>query len=247
VLRAFTCYKTDIGYVQGLSFIVAMFLLYMDEAQAFRCLVNLIHKRGPTNLAFYKIDQFVIKKYVTIFDEYFQDKLPSLSKHMKSEQVSSEMFLIDWNITLFSKALSLELAARIWDCYLFEGESFVCKASLGILKCLSSEIKGKAIEEILPILSHVPNEIDTDVFMSYIFQIRINRKEYENKILEITTQNTSSKKYNSNRTDRSGSFALSSYFSNISALFSNASNASSQVFNNFMALKDKTLSSKSSP
>jgi hypothetical protein len=168
VLRAFVCLKTDIGYVQGMSFIVAMLLLYMDEVQAFRCFVNLIEKRGRIANGFYKLEHSAVKRFVGIFDSYFRERLPALKKHMTSEQISSEMYLIDWNLTLFSKSLPLESAARIWDCFLYDGESFVIRASLGILRTVATDIKARSIEEILPILSHFPADIDTEKLINNI-------------------------------------------------------------------------------
>jgi Rab-GTPase-TBC domain len=185
ILRAFACFKTDIGYVQGMSFVVAMLLLYMDEIQAFRCLVNLIEKRGGIGRGFYKLDHSSVTRFVGIFDEYFKLKLPQLFNHMMSEQISSEMFLIDWNLTLFSKALSLESAARVWDCFLLDGETFVVKASLGILRCLSSKIRSKSLEEILPLLTHFPAEIETDKLMESIFQMKISRTSFEFKLCPL--------------------------------------------------------------
>jgi TBC1 domain family member 14 len=173
VLRAFVCFKTSIGYVQGLSFIVAMLLLYMDEVQAFRCLVNLIDKRGKVGQGFYKLEHSSVTKFVSIFNEYFKNKLPQLYNHMASEQITSEMFLLDWNLTLFSKSLSLESAARIWDCFLVDGESFIVKASLGILRCLSLKIRNRDLVEILPLLTKI--DVDTEVLMESISQIRIAR------------------------------------------------------------------------
>ncbi len=53
---------------------------------------------------------------------------------MRSEGVTSEMFLMDWNLSLFTKALPLEVAAQVWDVYLFEGEIYIMYVGLGILK-----------------------------------------------------------------------------------------------------------------
>ncbi len=53
---------------------------------------------------------------------------------MRSEGVTSEMFLMDWNLSLFTKALPLEVAAQVWDVYLYEGEIYIMFVGLGILK-----------------------------------------------------------------------------------------------------------------
>ena len=53
---------------------------------------------------------------------------------MTEEGVTSEMFLMDWNLSLYTKALPLEVAANVWDVFLYEGESFLVCVGLGILK-----------------------------------------------------------------------------------------------------------------
>jgi len=42
VLDAFVISRPDIGYVQGMSFIAGLFLLYMQPYDAFRCFANVI-------------------------------------------------------------------------------------------------------------------------------------------------------------------------------------------------------------
>lgn len=45
ILLCYACFRPDIGYVQGMSFLVATLLLYMDEFEAFKCLANLLGRR----------------------------------------------------------------------------------------------------------------------------------------------------------------------------------------------------------
>lgn len=44
ILEAFTMYRPDIGYVQGMSYVAATLLLYMDEHSAFVTFCNMITK-----------------------------------------------------------------------------------------------------------------------------------------------------------------------------------------------------------
>lgn len=44
MLEAFTMYRPDIGYVQGMSYVAATLLLYMDEQSAFITFCNMITK-----------------------------------------------------------------------------------------------------------------------------------------------------------------------------------------------------------
>ena len=100
---------------------------------------------------------WAIDSYVMCFDHFFKkvgahtvhvcsilivvavvavvvQSLPLLYNHMCEEGVTSEMYLMDWNMALFTKALPLELAAQVWDMYLYEGEMYIMCVGLGILK-----------------------------------------------------------------------------------------------------------------
>uniref|UniRef100_A0A672RRU1 TBC1 domain family member 14 n=1 Tax=Sinocyclocheilus grahami TaxID=75366 RepID=A0A672RRU1_SINGR len=44
ILGAYTCYRPDVGYVQGMSFIAAVLILNMDTAEAFIAFANLLNK-----------------------------------------------------------------------------------------------------------------------------------------------------------------------------------------------------------
>jgi hypothetical protein len=54
VLLAFGNYRPDIGYVQGMSFLACMLLLYLEPAEAFICLANIM--ANPLHMAFYRVD-----------------------------------------------------------------------------------------------------------------------------------------------------------------------------------------------
>lgn len=69
ILCAFACHSST-GYIQGMSFIVAVLLLYMDEFPAFVCLSNLFNHRCTR--VFYELDHQRISKYIAVFDTFFQ-------------------------------------------------------------------------------------------------------------------------------------------------------------------------------
>jgi TBC1 domain family member 14 len=130
ILQTYACYRPDIGYVQGMSYIAAMCVNYLDEYQAFATFANLLNRH--VNFSLFLLAPEIVKAFSLTFDHLFQRALPQLYRHLLSESVSSEIFLLDWALTLFSKALPIPLAARLWDVYLLEGELFFIKASLGM-------------------------------------------------------------------------------------------------------------------
>jgi hypothetical protein len=54
ILEAYVCYRPDIGYVQGMSFIAAVLLLYLEPFPAFVCLANLLSR--PLFVSFYRME-----------------------------------------------------------------------------------------------------------------------------------------------------------------------------------------------
>ncbi|CAJ1358168.1 unnamed protein product [Effrenium voratum] len=55
ILEAYTFFRPDIGYVQGMSYLAAMLLLYLPPYQAFVGLCNLLNT--PSVLGLYRLDE----------------------------------------------------------------------------------------------------------------------------------------------------------------------------------------------
>jgi hypothetical protein len=62
-----------------------------------------------------------MRKYVNILEELMQEHIPLIHQNLRCLDISPDLFIIDWFLTLFSKALPLDIAGRIWDNYFYEG------------------------------------------------------------------------------------------------------------------------------
>jgi TBC1 domain family member 14 len=140
ILQTYASYRPDIGYVQGMSYVAAMCVEYLDEYQAFVTFATLLSRQIHFNLLM--LDPTILRAFARAFNEIFRRSLPQLHLHLTAEGVSSEIFLLDWGLTLFAKALPLPLAARLWDVSLLEGELFFVKACLGTLPPSPPDIIG---------------------------------------------------------------------------------------------------------
>jgi len=176
ILCAYTLYRPDIGYVQGMSFVAAMLLLYMDDAGAFQCLANLLSRKGTRD--FFSLKQRKVAQYVHCFDHFFEQSLPLLFTHMRQQGLTSEMFLLDWHLTLFAKALPLDVAARVWDCYLAGGELFSLRCALGILRLYAPQLCQINMEELMAFLTHLPHDLKAEQLLDSIAQIKISHSKY---------------------------------------------------------------------
>ncbi|EGC33543.1 drainin [Dictyostelium purpureum] len=182
VLGAYICYRPDIGYVPGMTFLAAMFLLNMDKVEAFICLTN--HVNSVCFLPFFRQDPSGIPKYLNAMDSTVEALVPSLHKHFKEIGISAKNYLSDWITTLFSKALPLDIATRIWDLVFIEGEIFIYRTALSILRYFISDLQVANYDECIDLFNRLPQrKISEEKLFDEIHSIILDQKKFD-KLLE---------------------------------------------------------------
>uniref|UniRef100_A0A8C7GDD6 TBC1 domain family, member 12b n=1 Tax=Oncorhynchus kisutch TaxID=8019 RepID=A0A8C7GDD6_ONCKI len=160
VLGAYTCYRPDVGYVQGMSFIAAVLILNLEEADAFIAFANLLNK--PCQLAFFRVDHDLMLKYFAAFEVFFEENLPRLFNHFQSSNLTPDLYLIDWIFTLYSKSLPLDVACRVWDVFCRDGEEFLFRTGLGILRLYEDVLLQLDFIRSAQFLTRLPEDIGSD-------------------------------------------------------------------------------------
>ncbi|KAM7101988.1 LOW QUALITY PROTEIN: TBC1 domain family member 12 [Ciconia maguari] len=171
VLGAYTCYRPDVGYVQGMSFIAAVLILNLEEADAFIAFANLLNK--PCQLAFFRVDHSMMLKYFAAFEVFFEENLPKLFLHFRSYSLTPDIYLIDWIFTLYSKSLPLDLACRVWDVFCRDGEEFLFRTGLGILRLYEDILLQMDFIHIAQFLTKLPEDITSEKLFSCIAAIQM--------------------------------------------------------------------------
>ncbi|XP_049320793.1 TBC1 domain family member 12 isoform X2 [Astyanax mexicanus] len=166
VLGAYTCYRPDVGYVQGMSFIAAVLILNLEEADAFIAFANLLNK--PCQMAFFRVDHELMLKYFAAFEVFFEENLPKLFSHFQSSNLTPDLYLIDWIFTLYSKSLPLDVACRVWDVFCRDGEEFLFRTGLGILRLYEEVLLGMDFIHIAQFLTRLPDDVSADRLFSCI-------------------------------------------------------------------------------
>ncbi|XP_006831225.1 PREDICTED: TBC1 domain family member 12 [Chrysochloris asiatica] len=171
ILGAYTCYRPDVGYVQGMSFIAAVLILNLEEAEAFIAFANLLNK--PCQLAFFRVDHSMMLKYFATFEVFFEENLSKLFLHFKSYSLTPDIYLIDWIFTLYSKSLPLDLACRVWDVFCRDGEEFLFRTGLGILRLYEDILLQMDFIHIAQFLTKLPEDITSEKLFSCIAAIQM--------------------------------------------------------------------------
>ncbi|KAJ8911434.1 hypothetical protein NQ315_005967, partial [Exocentrus adspersus] len=128
LLAAYVCYRPDVGYVQGMSYIAAILILNMEHFDAFICFANLLNQ--PLHLSAFTLDQTQMQAYYNAYNEVFKFNLPKLYSHFEKSGLTPDLYLLDWIYTIFAKAMPLDIACRIWDIFLRDGYEFIFRTAL---------------------------------------------------------------------------------------------------------------------
>uniref|UniRef100_A0A671RGL2 TBC1 domain family member 12-like n=1 Tax=Sinocyclocheilus anshuiensis TaxID=1608454 RepID=A0A671RGL2_9TELE len=177
LLGAYTCYRPDVGYVQGMSFIAAVLILNLEEADAFIAFANLLNK--PCQMVFFRVDHELMLKYFAAFEVFFEENLPRLFNHFKSSNLTPDLYLIDWIFTLYTKSLPLDVACRVWDVFCRDGEEFLFRTGLGILRLYEEVLLQMDFIHIAQFLTRLPEDMPSERLFSCIANTQMisgNRK-----------------------------------------------------------------------
>ncbi|XP_071187509.1 TBC1 domain family member 14-like [Salvelinus alpinus] len=174
ILGAYTCYRPDVGYVQGMSFIAAVLILNLDTADAFIAFANLLNK--PCQMAFFRVDHSLMLTYFAAFEVFFDENLPKLFAHFKENNLTPDIYLIDWIFTLYSKSLPLDLACRVWDVFCRDGDEFLFRVALGILRLYEDVLTRMDFIHNAQFLTRLPDHIPPDQLFSHIHAVHMTSK-----------------------------------------------------------------------
>lgn len=175
VLRAYSLYNPDVGYCQGMGFIVGVLLMYMSEEDSFYMLISILDKYKFSGL--YLPGLPLLNTHLERLKKIFKKRIPSLYNHFRNENVDETMYASQWFMTIFAYSFNLDAVARIWDLFFLEGVNLIFKISIAILKILKNSLFNQSFENILQTLKTAPYTININELIQCALSIKLNGKE----------------------------------------------------------------------
>ena len=177
ILSAYSKYNPDVGYVQGMGFICAIFLIYMDEESSFFMMHSLMKKYKLEGM--YLPNFPYLKKMSFVFLKMQKKFIPKIYHILKKNEILPTMYSSGWFICIFSKHLPFNIAVRIFDIFLLEGLKTIYRIGLALLKRKENEfIKSKGgLSSIMPIINSTLDDLDVDSLLKDAFSFKFS-KEY---------------------------------------------------------------------
>ncbi|WVZ13687.1 hypothetical protein V8G54_011253 [Vigna mungo] len=174
VLKAYSVFDRNVGYVQGMGFLAGLLLLYMSEEDAFWLLVALL--KGAVHApmeGLYLAGLPLVQQYLFQFECLVREHLPKLGEHFSNEMINPSMYASQWFITVFSYSFPFHLALRIWDVFLYEGVKIVFKVGLALLKYCHDDLVKLPFEKLIHALKNFPgNAMNPDMLLPLAYSIK---------------------------------------------------------------------------
>ncbi|KIP08382.1 hypothetical protein PHLGIDRAFT_104314 [Phlebiopsis gigantea 11061_1 CR5-6] len=151
VLKAYSLYDPEVGYCQGLPFVVAILLLNMPDEEAFCLLVRLMHSYDLRGHFLPEMPQ--LQKRMVKFDRLVEEVLPVLHIHFIRQGVKSSMYCSQWFLTMFSYKFPLDIVFRIYDNVLASGIEALFSFSLCLLYKNEETLLNMKFDQLLVFLN----------------------------------------------------------------------------------------------
>ncbi|ETO74376.1 hypothetical protein, variant 1 [Phytophthora nicotianae P1976] len=160
VLKAVAHYADDVGYCQGMNYVVAALLIAMKDAQdisdldlhglsmqeaAFWLTLALIRRKGMAELWKHKMPG--LSQCIYLFQQLLKLHFYDLSAHFRQIGMHSSILVTQWFVTIFARVLTIPTLIRVWDLVYLDGWKAVYRVALAITaelrpKLLAMDLEG---------------------------------------------------------------------------------------------------------
>ena len=176
VLSNYSKYNKKIGYVQGLGYLAALFLIYMDEESAFYMLHAVIKNYEMEGLYLPGFPDLKKKFYVLLNLE--KKFIPEIYNILKRDEALPSFYASEWFMCLFCKNLKPNILVRIIDVFLYEGYKVIYRFAIAFLKMKENDfIKNPSgIFYSSVTLKKLFENIEVEEFFKEAFDLNLSKK-----------------------------------------------------------------------
>ncbi|KAF3985476.1 hypothetical protein FT663_05040 [Candidozyma haemuli var. vulneris] len=131
VIKVYSLFDPDVGYTQGMVFIVVPLVMNMNEAECFCLLVTLMKDYGLRDLFCPEMQGLHLLLHQ--FDRLLEQCSPILYNHLVRQGIRSSMYASQWFLTFFSYKFPLDVVLRIFDMVITQGIEAVLRLAVNLM------------------------------------------------------------------------------------------------------------------
>jgi hypothetical protein len=206
ILNAYSIFDSDMGYCQGLQFIVAPLLFhFQDELKTFNALVKLFEHNKLRSI--YDSEMSGLNLWFYQFEKIFEKELPALFQHFQELEIDLNIFLSQWFLSFYSVTMPFNFLIRMFDILLLEGvKETLFRVGIAILSKNADLLQ--SIDETELTYQHLLSENcwgsfsqDVDQFMTAITALdvqsftQVSLVALENQFTKLDKKHTSNRSF----------------------------------------------------
>jgi len=187
LLKSYSILDPEVGYCQGLPFLVGLLLMHLDEEEeAFNLLKFVMFNLNLRSM--FKPDMTGLQVSMYQLTRLLSETSPALYKLLDRLGVDPSLYATPWLLTLFSAHFPLGFVVRVLDLMLIDGKSAIIKVGMCLLLHASSSLlECDSMEEVMNIfkndLPSLPRESLEDVItqansLNVSRQLKVYEVEY---------------------------------------------------------------------
>ncbi|KAI9591274.1 rab-GTPase-TBC domain-containing protein [Syncephalis fuscata] len=158
VVRAYSLFDTEVGYCQGIPFVVGPLLLHMPEDEAFCTLVRLMQYYNLRGHYTPSMEDLHVRLHQ--FEKLLAVHHPDLSRHLNAQGIQTTMYASQWYMTFFAYKFPLSMVYRIMDIIFAEGVESLHRFAVALMRANRARLLLMGFEDLLTFLK-------TDLFEVY--------------------------------------------------------------------------------
>ena len=156
ILIAIAFIRPEIGYCQGMNFIVGALINFINsEEKCFWIFLYFIDNIGLKILYSQNVPEYLIKLYQLNY--FINEKFPLLLPHLNKKQISPDIFFSKWILTIFSNFLPFETLYNIWDLFIIDKWKAIFKFSIIIVDYMKDKLMNLDIYSFSPYIRNNAN------------------------------------------------------------------------------------------
>ena len=182
ILLATAFIRPEIGYCQGMNFIVGALINFIDdEEKCFWIFLYFIDNIELKMLYKQNVPDYLIKLYQLNY--YIKENYPKLLPHLKINQINPDIFFSKWILTIFSNFLPFETLYNVWDLFILDKWKAIFKFSIIIVHYMKEKLMNLDLYSFSPYVKNNANinQLNFSDLSKYYNEYKVSNK----KLLEL--------------------------------------------------------------
>ncbi|KAG8345713.1 Rab GTPase TBC domain [Trypanosoma vivax] len=185
VLHAYACADPEVGYVQGMGFVVGALSTQMAEEEAFWALHALMYSNTIQLREMYRPGFPMLHRLFYQLKRLMEKLLPNLHHHFQKLGVEPAFFASQWFMTLFVYHFNFRGLLRIWDVFMSEGWKIIFRVAIALMGWEERRLLSMQFDEIIPALKNLHQDKDPDEIVQRAHRVKFKTKELQGFGLEF--------------------------------------------------------------